>query len=868
MKKNINQWEYKLFRSFKFLKILLLIIFLVSLDSNSFAAIDAHSFLADQYAKYQDENPFFDDTWKAHATNLYKSALKLARKNELSPLNDSVVYITDQINTVYDCNLLESDVSNVWFYYDKDALDKLRWLSEWEVILEDLYISESKFVASCAKLSTCVNDKIWSMEAPTSYDLCRDTIWKYRRLAIDNYYNQEVLSQDVMWGDVFQNGTLDDSDYDLLVDIDMLGKLLFEWFKPSEEVLFYQKPEISMQNFWNNVEVNLANGLLPPWSVAWYYFVDGGWEPWILCPDAIDEYMENGLFSSDSIIPKKKNVIGVTWDPEIENFLIGLNSGKWNSDLEVIQNVWTFWDVCVDYESCGNGKVEWNEECDDGNFRNNDGCTYWCQKEFCGDGVVNNAGEELCDDGNTNNHDECLSSCQPAVCGDGVVFEGVEDCDDGNLINWDGCTYLCKKEVLTADAYCGNGKVEWNEECDDGNNDNTDGCLSSCQIAVCGDWFERKNHEACDDKNLRSWDGCSSLCEDKSGEFCGDGEKNGDEQCDFNDPNIVAGSCTNTCVKNICWDWILGWPDEECDDGNKNDWDCCTNDCKAVDVITPDIFNLGNLLEDMEDLAEEVWPAFVEWCMADCADLPLADRTVCMVECACDEEESWNLPNDDHVFLKEWAFRIKYCMIPAESVNFTRGKRVFSIEEIFVTLKEILQWLKDSGELLRTVKTKEFLDSSLKENSFAETFAFNLMVMKKPLFSSITEKTEIITAKKINNWLEDWLLNISENLQEIPSKRNKYVVIANIPELKARNEIFETMDDYDVKLEDIKESMKTNIEFSTNVVMSATMQKNAILNEEVMMFLEKNLKFWMSVNDMFVDISDAVFLLKNKVMSG
>ncbi len=42
----------------------------------------------------------------------------------------------------------------------------------------------------------------------------------------------------------------------------------------------------------------------------------------------------------------------------------------------------------------------------------------------CGNGVVE--GDEACDDGNDLNTDECTDTCQVAACGDGYVQEGVE----------------------------------------------------------------------------------------------------------------------------------------------------------------------------------------------------------------------------------------------------------------------------------------------------------------------------------------------------------------------------------------------------------------------------------------------------------
>jgi cysteine-rich repeat protein len=48
----------------------------------------------------------------------------------------------------------------------------------------------------------------------------------------------------------------------------------------------------------------------------------------------------------------------------------------------------------------------------------------------CGNGFLDP--NETCDDGNTNDNDACTNTCKVAVCGDGIVQAGVEKCDDGN----------------------------------------------------------------------------------------------------------------------------------------------------------------------------------------------------------------------------------------------------------------------------------------------------------------------------------------------------------------------------------------------------------------------------------------------------
>jgi cysteine-rich repeat protein len=115
---------------------------------------------------------------------------------------------------------------------------------------------------------------------------------------------------------------------------------------------------------------------------------------------------------------------------------------------------------------CGDGHIDANESCDDGNTATNDGCSPTCTIEL---------GFQCT--GTT------LSVCA-GICGDGVAVKG-EPCDDGNTTAGDGCSPTC-----TFEATCGNGIVEPGETCD-----STSGC-SSCKFVtgtVCGDAIDLNN---------------------------------------------------------------------------------------------------------------------------------------------------------------------------------------------------------------------------------------------------------------------------------------------------------------------------------------------------------------------------------------
>jgi cysteine-rich repeat protein len=63
----------------------------------------------------------------------------------------------------------------------------------------------------------------------------------------------------------------------------------------------------------------------------------------------------------------------------------------------------------------------------------------------CGDGVLDV--NEECDDGNDVNNDDCLDTCAAASCGDGFIRASNENCDDGNAVPSDGCGTMCEVEL-------------------------------------------------------------------------------------------------------------------------------------------------------------------------------------------------------------------------------------------------------------------------------------------------------------------------------------------------------------------------------------------------------------------------------------
>jgi cysteine-rich repeat protein len=167
-------------------------------------------------------------------------------------------------------------------------------------------------------------------------------------------------------------------------------------------------------------------------------------------------------------------------------------------------------DACDVPQTCGNGIIEGDEACDDGNTNGADGCNrlctalergYGCSGEpsicvpVCGDGIRWNP--EQCDDGNQNNNDQCLNNCQSNICGDNVVRTGVEECDDGNRVGGDGCDSNCRIQACidgeTRSCYTGPSGTEGVGICRAGTQVCSNGNFGVCSNQVqpgtedCGD---------------------------------------------------------------------------------------------------------------------------------------------------------------------------------------------------------------------------------------------------------------------------------------------------------------------------------------------------------------------------------------------
>jgi cysteine-rich repeat protein len=162
---------------------------------------------------------------------------------------------------------------------------------------------------------------------------------------------------------------------------------------------------------------------------------------------------------------------------------------------------------CQPAPFCGDKRVDlaFAEKCDDGVNSGQAGscktdCSDFVALPTCGDAKLQS--NEQCDDGSAVNGtagSKCDAHCH-TKCGNGTTETG-EDCDDG--VN-NGSYGTCRSDCKLAD-YCGDNIKNGNEQCDKGmeNSDTAYGlnkCTARCKVApFCGDGrIQPEFNEACD----------------------------------------------------------------------------------------------------------------------------------------------------------------------------------------------------------------------------------------------------------------------------------------------------------------------------------------------------------------------------------
>lgn len=174
----------------------------------------------------------------------------------------------------------------------------------------------------------------------------------------------------------------------------------------------------------------------------------------------------------------------------------------------------------------------------------------------------------------------------------------------------------------------------------------------------------------------------------------------------------------------------------------------------------------------------------LESCVKKCESLQRDERQICKLHCLCAEYSSPALlEKKPYHFIEEGALKIRICSIPSKITQVqTTTKTLYTIEEIFKEIQEVIDGLYESGELTTKTRTKEFLDTSQAKLNFAENFSFVLGMGKKT-------PTTTPNKKQLQKAEEELTNRLKEIKHTSDQERNRYLLLANHTALKNQKSV-------------------------------------------------------------------------------
>ena len=221
--------------------------------------------------------------------------------------------------------------------------------------------------------------------------------------------------------------------------------------------------------------------------------------------------------------------------------------------------------------------------------------------------------------------------------------------------------------------------------------------------------------------------------------------------------DIEALKCNNDY---ICQDWET----ESC------------ADCIWVSGGVSDLEDIQDVLNAVQTLWEEELDEKTVECISNCRQVQktVDSQIMCIAKCLCNTIESPMFDPIEQPWL--WPiFKLKYCIIPVTEVSWiSKEKKVKSIEGIFLEIHKLLEWLRNSGELMVSEKTRELIDSAYKKSNIASQLSFTITTDQASHVSQPSQATINESQIAFNTMLMTNLLWFSKNIDD--RELNKYVV--------------------------------------------------------------------------------------------
>jgi len=251
---------------------------------------------------------------------------------------------------------------------------------------------------------------------------------------------------------------------------------------------------------------------------------------------------------------------------------------------------------------------------------------------------------------------------------------------------------------------------------------------------------------------------------------------------------------------------------------------------------------------------------------ASCTNQILTETALCTSDCTCSMVSgpggAWREGVED-------MFRIKFCKVPVQKTSPKNWGKAFSIQAIFQEISDVLQWLRDSGQMVKFTKTKEFLDTNIKIK-LADNLAFKLQIGFKSVFSRKSTTTTVKEQQQANAYLNLGILDINTTAPEADNY-NKYIVISDPVKNAASMQPASSLADLNQNIEDLSANVNSTTKLSDEAIDSMTKTyvqwANVVFIQNMVTFLKDNQLFLDDLSKALLNMNEMSLELKAKIQS-
>lgn len=209
-------------------KVIFFFLVIIALGLQAHAAFDLQAWMEKVYLNHQSKTLVKNMVkWSDKGLDIHNTSVDLARENAIVSLQGSINYIINNFKNNTNCSLWYNDVASL-LVKDKTFKRFLSWMKDRDS--DFLYkIDNSNFVTSCIRYLNCVNavKKTNSTLNTNEYEVCTNGIATQFEQYFVTQYGRNQLEQYSYGDEIFTNGTLEDSSFDLKYDIEQINKILY-----------------------------------------------------------------------------------------------------------------------------------------------------------------------------------------------------------------------------------------------------------------------------------------------------------------------------------------------------------------------------------------------------------------------------------------------------------------------------------------------------------------------------------------------------------------------------------------------------------------------------------------------------------------